>query len=654
MMEHMNSTGSADRGAFLAQFRVSPLRHYLLLAIDAGLAALSLWFALELRFDWHIRAPYSGAVPGFMAILVFARVAANSVFRVHRWSFRFSSLDDSVRVVLAGLLGTGVFLLGILMLRFQTPPRSVVVLEFFFSTAAMGALRFSPRLGWSYLADRTRARRNGKVRTLIVGAGVAGDLLLRDLQRSDEHNFQVIGFVDDDRRKWATIVGGRPVLGGIGDLPALAEQHRIANVLIAIPRLGAERVREILAVCADLKLRFKMLPVSYAYLHDRAAETMLQDLSPEDLLTREAVSFPDTGESGAVRGRRVMVTGAAGSIGSEICVQLARAGVGHLVMADVNESGLYMLKRRLEREHPDVSAIAEVADIRDERRMHMLADTHRPLDVFHAAAHKHVPLMEAAPCEAVKNNVVGTLNVALAASQCGIERFVYISTDKAVRPTSVMGATKRVGEVLVRAMGQKSSTRFCAVRFGNVLGSAGSVVPIFREQISAGGPVTVTHPEVRRYFMAISEAVGLVLQAAYGDFGELCVLEMGEQIRIADLARHMITMVSLAPDVDIPIVYTGLRPGEKLSEDLLDEDEEHVPAAGRKILVVKTTAPTADFDKCLAELAAAGRDGDAVRVTALLRRLVPTYRPMPVFQPAKLESPEPRTPAPGAAAKQAI
>ena len=270
-----------------------------------------------------------------------------------------------------------------------------------------------------------------------------------------------------------------------------------------------------------------------------------------------------------------MVTGAAGSIGSEICAQLLRFGLNKLILVDLNENGMYMLQLRLEREFPDVEVLTEVADIRDPKRLLSLFERHRPQDVFHAAAHKHVPLMEAAPCEAVKNNILGTRNVAEAADACGAERMIYISTDKAVRPSSVMGACKRVGEAVVRSMAERSLTKFCAVRFGNVLGSAGSVVLVFREQIAAGGPVCVTHPDVRRYFMTISEAVALVLKAAYADYGELCVLDMGEQMRIEDLARHMITMSGLVPGDDIRIKYTGLRPGEKLFESLLTEEEEH-------------------------------------------------------------------------------
>jgi FlaA1/EpsC-like NDP-sugar epimerase len=483
-------------------------------------------------------------------------------------------------------------------------------------------------MAWLYLADRQRSRRQRNLRTLIVGAGAAGDMLLRDLQRSNEHNYRVVGFVDDDPGKRGSIAGGRAVLGAVAELPELVKRYRVESVLIAIPRLPARRIREILNLCTDLKVRFKILPVSFVYLDDRAASAMLQDLSPEDLLPREVISLADSEVIPAMERRAALVTGAAGSIGSEICRQLLEAGLGRLVMTDINENELYLLQRRLARQYPQASIVCELADIRDAERINALFESYRPEDVFHAAAHKHVPLMEAAPCEAVKNNIVGTRHVARAADAVGVDRFVFISTDKAVRPSSVMGASKRAAEMMVRMMAKESSTRFCAVRFGNVLGSAGSVVPIFREQIAVGGPVTVTDPDVRRYFMTISEAVGLVLKAAYGDYGTLCVLDMGEQIRIVDLARHMITMSGLAPEVDIAIEYTGLRPGEKLYEELLTEEEEQTNKVSDKIFVAQSPPPPIDLEERLAEIIAAAEAEDADRVVDLLRRLIPSYEPM--------------------------
>ncbi len=605
--------------------RLSPVRHILLLGLDAVIAGSSLWLALLLRFEGRIRPEYADDVPRFLAILVFARIVSNVLLKLHRWSFRFSGLADGTRIGVAGLLGTGIFLVVAYLLQVQMPPRSVVVMELLLTTGAMTVLRFSPRLAWMYRADRRRVRKNGALRTLIVGAGVAGDMLRRDLAQSDEHNYRVIGFVDDDRSKWGAIIGGVPVIGGTSDLPKLVKQHDVGKVLIAIPRLEGARVREILGHCADLKVRFKILPLSFVYLRDHASASMLQDLSPEDLLGREQVEFSDTGQPSPLTNRSALVTGAAGSIGSEMCLQLARQGVARLLMVDVNENGLYLLARRLEREHPSLVVEAEVADIRDSRRMQSLLAACRPNDVFHAAAHKHVPLMEANPCEAIKNNVLPTRALALAAGTCGVDRFVYISTDKAVRPTSVMGASKRVGEMIVRSLAARSATRFCAVRFGNVLGSAGSVVPLFREQIGAGGPVTVTHPEVRRYFMTLREAVGLVLKAGYGDYGPLCVLDMGEQIRIVDLARHMITMAGLVPEMDIPIVFTGLRPGEKLFEELLTEDEERTARVSEKILGVACPPPPADLDLNVDAMASSAEAGDAARVLELLRVVVPSY-----------------------------
>jgi len=609
--------------------RISPLRSWLLLALDGGVAAAGLWVALLLRFEGAIDPKYLAGVPSYLLFLVAARVAANVLFKLHRWSFRFSSLTDAARVVSAGLLGTGLFLLALFLVEVRIPPRSVVVLELLLSTAVMGLVRFSPRLAWLYLAEHRRWSRNGAVRTVIVGAGAAGELLLRDLQRSVEHNYRIVGFVDDDRGKWGNIVYGHPVLGGVADLPEIIRRYEVGKVLIAIPRLPAARIREILSICAELKVRFTILPVSYVYLKERAAAPPLADLRPEDVLSREEVDFSTTPEFRVVRGRRVLVTGAGGSIGSEICTQLARCGVGRLVMVDINENELYLLARRLERQFPTVAAVVAVADIRDKGRMEAILDEVRPQDIFHAAAHKHVPLLEACPGEAVKNNVLATRDLANAAVTRGVERFVYISTDKVVRPTSVMGASKRLGERVVQSFARSSRTRFCSVRFGNVLGSAGSVVPLFLEQIAAGGPVTVTHPEVRRYFMTLSEAVGLVLKAAYGDFGELCILDMGEQIKILDLARHLITMAGLVPDVDVPIVFTGLRPGEKLAEELLTEEEERSRRVSERILVASNPPPPADLMEQLDELERAAAAEDDEQVLTVLRRLVPSYTPLP-------------------------
>ncbi|MCH9646983.1 MAG: polysaccharide biosynthesis protein [Deltaproteobacteria bacterium] len=597
----------------------------MLLLFDGAVAFLSLWTAMLLRFEGTVPEVWLAAIPPLAMLLILARVVSTYLFRVHRWSFRFSGLTDGARVVTSCLFGTGLFMLGVYLLRPTGPPRSVVALELLLTTAIVAGIRFTPRLAWLYQADRTRARREDVQRTLIVGAGAAGEMLLRDLRRSQEHSYRVLGFVDDDAAKRGTIVGGVPVFGAVSDLPEVVRTHSVGKLLIAIPRLPAEKVREILSLCADLKVRFKILPVSFIYFQDRQASSMLQDLSPEDLLPRDTVKFSPSEEAFLVAGRCALVTGGAGSIGSEICCQLLERGISKLIIVDLNENGLYFMKRRLEREYPQSKIFAEVGDVRDASRIETLFRQHRPQDVFHAAAHKHVPLMERAPCEAVKNNVMGTRNVALATDRFAAERFVFISTDKAVRPSSIMGATKRVGEMLVRDLARRSKTRFSAVRFGNVLNSAGSVVPLFREQIAAGGPVTVTHPEVRRYFMTISEAVGLVLRAAYGNYGELCILEMGSQIRILDLARHMITMSGKTPELEIGIEFTGLRPGEKLFEELLTDEEGKTRKIDEKILVAESSPPPVDLADRLLWMIKAAQEEDRESTLATLESLVPSY-----------------------------
>lgn len=619
----MNTT-SRRRRTLPPPLRNPILRFSIIFLADALIAAVSLWVAMQLRFDGSIEAAYAAALPQYTALLVASRLLATWLTRTHRWTFSYPGLQDAVRVAGAALTGTVLFLVVAYMLRLLSPPRSVIVLELLLSGALMIAGRFAPRLGQVYWRRVALLRSGDARRTLIVGAGAAGEMLFRDLQRSDEHPYNVIGFIDDNRARWSSLVGGRPVFGGLEVLRTTIERYRISNVLIAIPRDSQEVVREVVNCCGGLAVQIKALPVSFVYFQERGAADMLHDLSPEDLLSRRRVVF-DEHERESFLGRRVMVTGAAGSIGSEICRQLMGVGIGQLLAVDINENGLYLLEQRIRREFPGGRFAVQLADIRDRRRVMAIVDEFRPQDVFHAAAHKHVPLMEAAPCEAVKNNVVGTRHLLEAAERAEVECLVFISTDKAVAPTSVMGATKRIGEIMARAVAARSSLRACAVRFGNVLGSDGSVVPLFRQQIEAGGPVTITHPDVRRYFMTIPEAVGLVLKSAYGRFGELCVLNMGEPIRIMDLARQMISMAGLVPERDIPIVVTGLRPGEKLNEELITGDERVTLHADGKIQVVQGPPPPADIWKLVDALEQAAVSEDPVQVRALIKALVPTY-----------------------------
>ena len=616
-----------------------------LMALDALITAFSYVVASVVRFEG---APPPEWLPDLRAafpLLLASRLLVLWLLKMHRWSFFLSGLEEAARLFLATVGGTVLFVGSWFAIRGHRLPISIVLMELLLTTSLLAAMRYFPRLTRSFLGERLD---DGRERAIIVGAGSAGDLLLRDLRRSPAKKIRVVGFADDSSRKQGTTLGGRPVLGTIDELPELIRKNNVQLVMLAIMGLPAERLRQILALCAGSKARFKIIPASFTRMDEKISAAMLHDLAPEDLLPRVPVDF-DQGEIAAkVRGCRVLITGAGGSIGSEIARQVAAAGCARLVLVDLNENELYLNARQLQADHPELLVRAEVADVREADRILRLGWRHRPEIVFHAAAHKHVPLMEDAPEEAVKNNVFGTLNVARMADAVGAARLVLISTDKAVRPSSVMGATKRIAEMVIRDLGRRSRTRMTAVRFGNVLGSAGSVIPIFKQQIERGGPVTVTHPECSRYFMTIPEAVGLVLVSGLNDYGDLCILEMGQPVRIADLAHHLITMAGFVPELEIPIVFTGLRPGEKLHEELMTEEEESTHRARNRILVAEGLPPPADFAERLVELRRLAEAGEPGALLRAMRELVPSFRtpepePMPAGTQAAVVDAAPRT-----------
>src|SRR5688572_24025053 len=612
--------------------RSARLRQLALVVLDVASIAVSLYLAYLVRFEGDIPPARTDEMVHLLPLLVGVRVAVHMVFGIHRWSFRLSGFHEAVRLVQAEIMGTAMFVALFYFLQRAAedvtlgPPRSIIVLELLITTSLIGALRFSPRLAQIWSIDRFRS--GERIRTLIIGAGSAGELLLRDLYRSDEHPYRVAGLVDDDPQKHGMSIGGRRVLGGLDAVPRLVEELGIRQLLFAIPRLSAERVREVLAACARFKLTYKILPVSFAYLNDRVSVSMLQDLDADDLLPRAQVQFEPREIEELITGRRILVTGAAGSIGNEICRQLAELKPATLVLVDTDENALYLQYRELQARHPDVEIAPEVADVRDPRRLRGIGSRYRPQDVFHAAARKHVPFMEAMPEEAIKTNVTGCRTVARIATEIGVERFVLISTDKAVLPSSAMGASKRLAEFIVRDEAERSRVSFTAVRFGNVLGSAGSVVPLFKAQIAAGGPVTVTHPDCTRYLMTIREAVGLVLLAGLNHPADLCILEMGEPMRILDLARLMITMSGMVPEREIPIVFTGLRAGEKIDELLMTGDEHRASRPFREMVRgVPTAAPSSHLMAQVAAIEELATRGDREELTAALGVLFPSYHP---------------------------
>ncbi|WP_248354441.1 nucleoside-diphosphate sugar epimerase/dehydratase [Anaeromyxobacter oryzae] len=565
-------------------------------------------------------------LPTAVLLVATSRTIAGAVTGIHEWSYRLAGFSDAIRVGAAAVLGSIFFAVASLSTVGFLMPRAVLALELLLSGALLMMVRFVPRaaLGWRAAWNGMQAR---TPRALIAGPAEASELLSRTIARAPDAPYRVVGFVGADAEMVGCRIDGHRVLGTLRDLPELFRHRSIGAVLLSDALQPAERMRELVDLCAKSRVRLKIVPSSFARIGPGSPGAILADLSPDDLLPRDAVAFSEGDVRALVSGRRVLVTGAGGSIGGELCSQLARAGVRRLVMVDMNENELYLRARALSDAHPGTDVEAVVADVREAGPLLRLGARYRPQDVFHAAAHKHVPLMECAADEAVKNNVFGSLNVARMAVDCGAERFVLISTDKAVNPSSVMGASKRVAELVVRDLGRScTSTRVTAVRFGNVLGSAGSVVPLFKQQIANGGPVTVTHPECTRYFMTIREAVGLVLVAGLGNYGELCVLDMGEPIRIVDLARNMIALSGRVPGEDVALTYTGLRPGEKLHEQVLTEEEERVLVARGRIHVTSSPPPPADLEARLAELRRLADAGDSAGVVVALRRLVPTYR----------------------------
>jgi len=608
------------------------------ITVQLALVVLSNWFAFQLRFDWDMpafaREAFWAALPWLVAI----RASTFIGFRLQDGMWRYASIYDVRAIVTAVAASSLVFYLATFM-PFGPPiyPLSLFIVDATALTLLLSGVRLARRL-----ATESNAR-DGK-RVLIVGAGDAGELIVRDMKNSRQSRYRVVGFADDDPRKVGHRIHGVPVLGTCAELPSLLTRHRPQEVLLAIPNAEPAAVRAIVRTLEPFKIPIKTLPNLRDLIDGKLEVSQIRSLSVEDLLTRAPIGLTRDPLKHLIGGRRVMVTGAGGSIGSELCRQIARLKPASLVMLERYENSLHAIRLELEDARKQQFGLYPViGDVTDAGRLADVMRETQPEIVFHAAAHKHVPLMEENPCEAIKNNVRGTRLMAQAAEEHGVDRFILISTDKAVNPTSVMGASKRLAELIVQMQAAGSSTSFCIVRFGNVLGSNGSVVPRFLEQIRKGGPVTITHPEIRRFFMLIPEAVQLVLHAAaQAEGGSTYVLEMGDQVKLVDMARHLIRLSGYVPDDEIPLEFVGLRPGEKLFEELVGQGEEVGPSAVEKILrVTSRVAPRDDLNQAIAQLeyeAALGRQ-DAVfmmlrELTALSSTAEPEVAPSIVAEPA--------------------
>ena len=601
-------------------------KRFLLGIVDVGCIIFSCFSALFLQFDGNLSSMYLEKIFVLIIPIVIIDLIIFVIFKLYQSLWQFASVTELKNIIIACLIASlSNLLLSLVFNQYITT--SFYFIYFLILIITVGGNRFCYRIIRLYTNKYSnQITKPVKDRVLIVGAGVAGEKVLREINNSNHIYKEVVCFIDDEPSKWKRQIHGVDIYGGRNKIIEAVEKYGVSEILVAMPSISKKELANILNICKETKCQIKRLPGIYQFINDDIHISDFKDVEVQDLLGREPIKVNLDDIMGYVTGKVVMVTGGGGSIGSELCRQIAANKPETLIIVDIYENNAYDIQLELRRKYPDLHLETMIASVRNSVKVDKLFETYHPDIVYHAAAHKHVPLMEDSPNEAVKNNVFGTLNVVKAADKYKTKRFILISTDKAVNPTNIMGATKRLCEMIVQTYNKKSKTEYVAVRFGNVLGSNGSVIPLFKKQIKEGGPVTVTHPDIIRYFMTIPEAVSLVLQAgAYAKGGEIFVLDMGEPVKIADMARNLIKLSGYEPDVDIDIVYTGLRPGEKLYEELLMEEEglqdtpNHMIHIGKPIELDEES-----FFEDLKELKEeAYEEVDDIRI--LVKKMVPTY-----------------------------
>jgi FlaA1/EpsC-like NDP-sugar epimerase len=602
-------------------------RRILIWATQTGVFAASAAAAFLLRFDFSVPPHYLGYLPYALAIWIPVKFVVFFAAKLDRGFWRYVSAIDLIRISTANLVAS---IISYFLIRLIAPPgfpRSLYALDLMVCLFGTCGLRLLARAS-SRLSSQYRSNGELQKRALIYGAGDAGISLLKEIRNNARLSYRVCGFIDDDPAKIGLRIAGIAVLGTGSTINVIAARHRTEIVLIAIPSASGAQMTRILEQCHAAGLEFKTVPGLDEVIEGRGLAGQIREVAVEDLLGRTPVLLEEHSIRSTLEGKVVLVTGAAGSIGSELCRQIAQFHPAGIVGFEIAESGLFEIDRDMRQAFPYIPFYPEIGNIKDIDRLDDVFQRYRPAVVCHAAAYKHVPLMETHVFEAIENNVFGTYNVAVAAAANGAEDFLLISSDKAVRPTNVMGATKRIAELTLLGL-QNGCTKYVAVRFGNVLGSNGSVIPIFKKQIAAGGPVTVTHPQMRRFFMTIPEACQLVLQAlAIGKGGQICVLDMGQPMKIVDLAKHLILLSGLRPEEDIKIEFTGIRPGEKLSEELSTLLEDTVPSKHDKIRIfVGNGLPEEDMRSWLEILREICEARDMSRLVITLKELVPDYSP---------------------------
>lgn len=584
-----------------------------------------MFLSLYIRFDFEIVNQYLAQSVMALPLFILFYLLMLKIFHMYNRIWRYAGMRELLGILAATTSGALLFWGA----SWQTGihlPRSIYVITYILATSLIGL----ERLVLHYLvatADRRHAKESSaRSPVLIIGAGDAGAIIAREIVRFHTQKRKLIGFADDDKNKQGHWLGGFRVLGGSKEIPDIVDQYKVEEIIIAIPSAKPYIIRKFVNLCAPLKCKISILPGLYQLLDDEVSVQRLRPVSIDDLLQRDEIHLDDKKVRECLEGKCVLVSGAGGSIGSEICRQIMRMNPSKLILMGHGENSIYLIHQELSKEYGKEKLSPVIASIRDKKQLSHVFEYYRPQVVFHAAAHKHVPMMEIQPMAAVLNNIYGTRNMAETAGEYGVERFVMISTDKAVNPTSVMGATKQVAERIIRCCNGKYSTKYMTVRFGNVLGSRGSVVPLFKKQLAQGGPLTVTDPEMVRYFMTIPEASQLVLQAgSMGHGGEVFLLDMGQPVKIMDLARNMIRLSGYEPDVDIKIKITGLRPGEKLYEEPLTDGENATRTDHEKIFIARPEQIDPAVLGCqIQEFQTCQNGEDVIRV---LREIIPDYHP---------------------------
>ena len=603
---------------------------FVLLFFDVISIMASYMAALLLRFDLIFSNIPRGYLTGYIWSMPYWVIISIVVFygmRLYHSIWMFAGIDEAKRIVQSYMILLVFYGVGILAMDLRMP-RSYFLVGYVFSIMCTVGLRFGYRLLRSYLRSTRSSVEAATDRVMIIGAGQAGKTLILEMQNSRHMKTKVCCVIDDNPNKKGRLLEGVPIVGNRYDIEEMVQEYGITRIVYAIPAASADDRKAILNICKQTGCKMQTVPGIYQLLNEEVSVSRLRDVEITDLLGRAQVKVNNSEILQTLSDKVILVTGGGGSIGSELCRQIAASSPKMLIIFDIYENNAYTIQQELKRLYPDMKLITLIGSVRNTRRIDTVIETYRPDIIFHAAAHKHVPLMEDSPNEAIKNNVEGTYKTALAAAKHGVKKFVLISTDKAVNPTNIMGASKRLCEMIIQMMDRHSDTDFVAVRFGNVLGSNGSVIPLFKKQIAEGGPVTVTDKRMIRYFMTIPEAVSLILQASYyAHGGEIFVLDMGEPVKIDDMARNLIRLSGYVPDEDIKIVYTGLRPGEKLYEELLMDEEGITETENELIFIGKPIKmDDADFMKKLDLLDEASR-GESDRIKEIVAEIVPTYHP---------------------------